>query len=174
MSKDLVIDACVATSASSKETPVSTMCREFLLEFLKTDYRIVLSVQLHKEWLAHPSRLMTQFLYKLKSRGRILHLEDYENTYNIRENLHNIRDKARIQAIEKDLHLIEAALLTDNTIISRDNKSRKHFCFIMNDFQIIGNIYWVDPTNVQEEPLLWLINGADSESSRSLTNYQPQ
>lgn len=42
----LVIDACIATSASTKEKPVSKMSRDILLAFLSTEHKLVLSTEL--------------------------------------------------------------------------------------------------------------------------------
>lgn len=147
MNKFFVIDACVPTSASDNDKPISSHSRIFLENFrIKTNYKIVLSEQLKREWLEHASLYTRKFFSSLKSRRRILYIEDIEGQFEIRYNLHKIRDQSRISAIEKDMHLIEAALLSDKIIVSSDNKARGHFSFISDTFNIIGSILWVDPT----------------------------
>lgn len=174
MSKLIVIDACVAASASSKETPVSTVCKGLLEEFLKTKNKLVFNKQLKEEWKNHPSIISLKILSSLRSRGRIIEIQDQDGIQQIRDKIIRIRDTQRIEAILKDLHLIEAALFTDKIIISLDKKARNNFVSILNEVNEISDINWLNPVIEPEGILSWLVNGAIYEDKRALKNYSHQ
>jgi hypothetical protein len=68
----------------------------------------------------------------------------------------------------KDLRLVEAAIATDRTVISLDDKVRKCFAKVAVDFDPLKDIIWVNPAQTAEKPLDWLQNGAEAEIERSL------
>ena len=72
----------------------------------------------------------------------------------------------------KDLRLIEAALATDKTVISLDDKTaRKFFGKAAVQVDELKDIVWVNPDKIEEEkPIEWLENGAEAERDRLLGN----
>jgi hypothetical protein len=77
----------------------------------------------------------------------------------------NMRDA---EAMQKDCCLIEAAIATDRTVISLDNTARALFAAAACNVGELRSIVWVNPERVEEEPILWLENGARSERKRRL------
>ena len=79
-------------------------------------------------------------------------------------------DEDEIEAMEKDFHLPGAALETDQTIISRDENIRGLFKRASQQVDEIRNIIWVNPDRTAEEqPIVWLQNGAPPEPHRLLS-----
>ena len=71
--------------------------------------------------------------------------------------------------MQKDFHLLEAARATDQTIISLDEIIRQLFARAAQHVGEIRDIVWVNPERMEEEePLVWLKNGAPPEDHRKL------
>lgn len=75
--------------------------------------------------------------------------------------------------MQKDFHLLEAARETDQTIISLDETVRGLFARATQHVGEIRDIVWVNPEyNEEEEPLVWLQNGAPPEDHRKLRTWR--
>ena len=75
-----------------------------------------------------------------------------------------------LEAMQKDFHLLQAALATDQTIISLDETVRQLFKQASQQAGEIQNIIWVNPDRTAEEqPIAWLQNGAQPEPHRQLS-----
>ena len=75
-----------------------------------------------------------------------------------------------IEALRKDFHLLQAALATDQTVISLDETIRGLFKRASQQVGEIRNIIWVNPDRTAEEhPIVWLQNGAPPEACRRLS-----
>ena len=75
--------------------------------------------------------------------------------------------------IRKDFHLLEAALATDQTIISLDETVRGCFARATRHVGEIRDIVWVNPERMEEEePIEWLKNGAPPEDHRQLRSWK--
>jgi hypothetical protein len=71
--------------------------------------------------------------------------------------------------MQKDFHLLEAASATDQTIISLDETVRGLFARATQRVGENRDIVWVNPERVEEEePLVWLQNGAPPDDHRKL------
>ena len=73
----------------------------------------------------------------------------------------------------KDIHLIEAALLTDRVVVSNDNKVRNHFNSVSTTVHHLKLISWLNPTNADEDVVRWLWEGAVEEDFRKI-GYIPE
>ena len=72
--------------------------------------------------------------------------------------------------MEKDFHLLQAALATDRTVISLDETVRDLFKRASQQVGEIQRIIWVNPDRTAEEqPIIWLQNGAPPETHRRLS-----
>ena len=79
-------------------------------------------------------------------------------------------DADEIEAMQKDFHLLQAALTTDQTIISLDETVRVLFKRASQQVGEIWGIIWVNPDRTAEEhPIAWLQNGAPAEAYRRLS-----
>lgn len=78
---------------------------------------------------------------------------------------HNEKGRA---AMLKDVHLLEAALVTDEIIVALDETVRALFIEAAISVGEIRNVVWVNPDLADEEPLRWLEDGAKSDKLRFL------
>jgi ABC-type iron transport system FetAB ATPase subunit len=76
-------------------------------------------------------------------------------------------DEQDCAAMLKDSHLIEAALVTDRTVISLDETARELFTLMAQSVGEIKNVVWVNPDK-DEQPINWLEEGAKPEKNRRL------
>ncbi len=77
--------------------------------------------------------------------------------------------------MQKDFHLLEAALETDKTVISLDQTVRTLFAQAAQQVGEIRDVVWVNPDRtVEEQPIVWLQNGAPNEAHRQLSAYPTQ
>ena len=82
-------------------------------------------------------------------------------------NVSNATDRA---AMLKDIHLLEAALATDNIVVSRDDSARGLFSKTARVVHAISSTVWVNPAE-EVDPRLWLDNGAEPDQERMLGRY---
>ena len=79
----------------------------------------------------------------------------------------------QIPAMRRDFHLLEAARISDQTIISLEKKARRHFAYAAQHVGEIQDIVWVNPERTEEEePIVWLQNGAPPEECRKLRTWR--
>lgn len=116
-SRRLVVDASLAASAGRTIVPTSYRSREFLAEVLKISHRIVMTGELAAEWRRHETLFAARWRAEMRSRGKIVDIEGIQND--------EVRKQVRLsQAVEKDLHLVEAALATDRIVVSLDDRAQ--------------------------------------------------
>src|SRR4051794_12743935 len=117
-SRRLVIDASVARSSGGEDAtfPTSKHCRDFLKAVLSICHRIVLTPEIQAEWHKHQSNFARRWLVsmfarkKVEQAGSITKQDPRDNIHAATEN-----EKARA-AMLKDIHLLEAAIATDETV----------------------------------------------------------
>lgn len=171
-SKRLVIDACVAR-ASGGETATDLMskqCRDFLRAVLNISHRVVLSPDIRAEWNRHQSKFARLWLVTMQRKGKIVRVSvDTNNELRLGMEVYAEDNGLNVREIVKDLHLVEAALETDEVIVSYEGYARKHFAdAAKEEVPKIGRVTWVSPCNEEEEPITWLKSGAKSEEHRRL------
>ena len=128
-SKRLVIDTDVAQASGDEDAtdPRAINCRDFLKEVRAQDHRVVMTREISDEWKRHQSGFALEWRVSMDARRKIDRINPPEHL----EIQDKITDTAsgedEIEAIEKDFHLLEAALATDQTIISLDETVRQLF-----------------------------------------------
>ena len=154
--KRLVVDASVAGAASGKEATdlVSIHCTEFLETFRdECQHHIVMTSDISEEWDKHQSNFATTWLKSMIAKKRFNYVKpsvDKALCYKI-EN--TATKKTEIRDMWKDFRLLEAALATDQTIISLDETIRRHFTRAAQRVGEIRDIVWVNPERTKEQPL---------------------
>ena len=73
-----------------------------------------------------------------------------------------------LKAMRKDYHLLEAAIVTDQNVISLDEIVRGLFDRAAVSVVALKNIVWVNPDRDAEEPIGWLNKNAKPERKRML------
>lgn len=171
-SKRLVIDADVARASGSETAtqPRARHCRNFLDQVLILSHRVVMTERISNEWKNHQSRFARRWRVSMDARKKIDRIAPPEYV-DIRDKVTNTTsDGNEIEALQKDFHLLQAALATDQTVISLDETIRRLFGRATQQVGEIRGIIWVNPDKTaEEEPIVWLQNGAPPESHRKLS-----
>jgi len=169
-SRLLVIDACIASSATPKDHPLAQACKECLDTVLEVCHRAVFTEDLRAEWRRHGTLFAYSWMgamfarrNKVERRERVVH-------HPVRAAITRLKlAPSKWEAVQKDLHLIDLALETDGTIISHDETARDLFRLIAATAPSIRHLIWVNPTREDERAIEWLQNGAPPDEPRRLT-----
>ncbi len=167
-SQALVIDACVARSAggSAAEDPLSRNSREVLTAVLEICHRMVWSRRIGEEWKRNRSRFSRQWQVQMWARRKVDRISGDENLQ-ISDRVLAAADRQRDRvAMEKDLHLIEAALASSKIIISHDETAREAFSLAASKVHELKDITWINPDCGEEDVVAWLQAGAKPERHR--------
>ena len=182
--RQLVVDASVALAADSSTEVCAEASRQFLNTMARaTPHSAVMTELLEAEWRqleksGSPSGWAVPWLTWMRRKSRV---HDADATVRLLPPCHaDLATKFHqcaapavvIQAMLEDLHLVEAALATEQTVISADNKVRGHYGRVAPDVEALRDICWVNPCLAAEEPTLWLRQGAPAEPARKLGFYR--
>ena len=168
--RDLIVDASVARAAGGEEAtyPTSKNCRDFLRAFLGSPHRTVMSPPINEEWNKHQSSFARTWLVSIIARKRVRRIAPSERQ-DLREHLLSVAAHQKAcDAMLKDVHLLEAALVTDKTVIALDEVVRGLFRGTTQTIGELRPIIWINPDKAEEEPILWLEEGAEAEKRRML------
>ncbi len=173
-SKRLVIDADVAQASGDEDAtdPRAINCRDFLKEVMTQNHKIVMTRKISDEWKRHQSRYALEWRASMDARRLVDRIDplEYDELQNRVTNTADSEDD--IEVMQKDFHLLEAALDTDKTVISLDQTARQLFVRASQWVGEIRRIIWVNPERTaEEEPIAWLQNGAPPETHRQLSAY---
>ena len=168
-SRRLVIDADVVHSAGETEHPISSACRKFLETVLDVGHHVVITDAILAEWHHHMSRYSKRWHRQMYSRRRVYRIEmQKERDENLRNRIDQAVHRDQKKIVDKDVHLIEAAIATDRLITSNDGRARRAYRNVANEVEELKQIVWVNPTRDEETPIDWLRNGARAEAHRML------
>ena len=142
-SRLLVIDASVMQSAGETDHPVSSACRKALLAVLEICHRVATTERMRSEWEEHMSRFSRKWL-----RSMAAHRKSPQNLNppQIRLDTTGLSN-GDCAAIEKDLHVIAAALSADRIVITRDEAIRVTLGKTHQGANLVKSIYWINPIN---------------------------
>lgn len=173
-SRRLVIDASIARAAGGTEAtyPTSKHCRDFLKATLTICHRMVMTPEIEDEWKAHQSKFASKWRRYMEGKKKI-----YRPTNTVNERLRAKLARIPVSsttkaAMLKDIHLIEAALATDEIVISLDEKVRNFFKASAATLGESKTAVWLNPDKEEEAPIAWLENGAKPEKHR-LIGFRP-
>lgn len=165
----VVIDASVARASGTSVAPDSTNCRQFLEHFMTSDNKLIMTKEISREWSKHQSKFAYTWRSRMVGKKKVEFIKDIENE-KIRGGLEvcSILSETKKSAVIKDLHLVEAAVQTDNLIVSNDDKMRANTVVLAHSCSEIHDIMWVNPTNENEKAIDWLIGGCYKEEFRTI------
>jgi hypothetical protein len=116
---------------------------------------MVLTPPLIEEWRRHQSKFTREWRKSMHARRQIRILDAHENS-GLRERSLGPGVDERLRHIRlKDLPLIEAALRTDNIVVSLDERARDAF-----QLRELGVVVWVNPVTESLRMESWLEEGA--------------
>jgi hypothetical protein len=168
--KRIVVDASVARSAGDKPVPdfMSSQCRLALSAILKAQHRLALSSEGLTEWRKHRSRFARSWLVQMFSRKLVELMGDVRDDA-LRHQLRSCAlSDSKWRAMEKDAHLVEAALRADRIVISRDERVRALFRAACPSIRELRDILWANPEIEVEQVISWLEAGTKLEVKRKL------
>ena len=174
-SKLLVVDASVMRAAGGEGAtdPAPAHARDALKTILAICHRVCLCSELREEWKRHRSGFAQLWWRQMYARRKVVTC-DPPSCADI---LDDIRSSpaitpSEIGAVEKDIHLIAAALATDQTVLSWDNQVSAIIRKVCADDRTVtskrvANVLWINP--VAERNLLhaWL-----SETGPALPHWR--
>ncbi|MYG00087.1 hypothetical protein F4212_13280 [Candidatus Poribacteria bacterium] len=174
--KRLVIDTDVVQSSGSENAtdPRAVNCRDFLKAVRFHNYRVVVTREINAEWKRHKSGFAHEWKVSMYVRRRIVDINPPENDALHDKITTTTNDPDEVEVMEKDFHLLQAALETDKIIISLDQTVRILFANASHHVGEIRIIIWVNPERTEEQPIAWLQNGAPPEAHRQLSAYPTQ
>jgi len=175
--KSIVVDTSVARAANDKmrefalnhpETALLPMqCAQFLEGMMFGHYCVVFSETLNDEWNRHRSTYSAKWRLSMTSRKLVCYVKHTEPILKTKVLATQSQDKEK-DAMEKDFHLIEAAMASDRAIASLDDTVRSLYSQAANSVGEIKQIVWGNPGNPAEDLLHWLQNGAPADDKRQL------
>jgi hypothetical protein len=124
----LVIDASVATSTGERGQR-GALCQKFLKIMIgRTSHRLVMTKEIGAEWDIHSHPFARRWRRSMNAKKRVYRPRiDHDPLLAEKIVMANPPEKA-LNAMEKDLHLVQAARATDNRIVSLDDVARRYFC----------------------------------------------
>ena len=171
--KRLVVNASVARAAGGEgaTAPVSINCTAFLETVRdETSHHVVMTFELSEEWDKNQSNFAAEWLANMIATKRFHYIKLSQNRALHDEIEATAVREEDVNAMLKDFHLLGAALETDQIIISLDETIRGLFKRASQQVGEIRNIIWINPDKTTEEqPILWLQNGAPPEAHRRLS-----
>lgn len=166
----LVIDADIACSAgnASAKDPTSKSCRDFLIAVRRTCHRLVMTPDIKAEWGKHQSGFARKWRVKMVGSRKLCYLEDVKETLVLGDLKSVPCSDLDFDAMDKDRHLLNAALASDKIVASRDDEVRGLFAAATPKLTKISQIVWVNPTKEDEGVVGWLEKGSMGEKFRQL------
>lgn len=149
----VLIDANIARSASEPaKHPRSIASRRVaeVLQDLNCPTAVGFTPALDKEWRKHATSLMTRWLVAMENLHRINRKND-KAVASFRRAIKQLADPNIRLAIEKDMHLTEAAINNGWSVLSLDDKQRRHLRDLaLHHYAPVGSVAWVNPVTDQD------------------------
>lgn len=159
----LVIDADVARSAGTSEHPVASSSRAFLDTAFECGYDVVMTEAIRDEWRCHQSTYSRKWLTRMYGRRQVHHAS-VKDDRDLRARLAKVTPDEQRSVVDKDVHLIEAAIATDRAVTSSDERARRAFRTASKYLPDLSPIIWVNPARCTVRVLDWLRHGAPTDS----------
>jgi hypothetical protein len=169
----VVVDASVARAAGGAGAThgASSACRDVLLALRDADLRVAMSPPLHDEWRRHVSRFTRKWLASMYARRRVLKLtpDPFAPLHAACAELPEGRSR---RAIEKDLHLVDAAFAADRRVLSNDGALRHDLQGLATRVTTLRRLLWGDPT--EGGCIAWVRAGTPDEPRHRLHAAVPR
>ncbi len=166
----LVIDEDIYTAASIKPAERAARCRRLLESIMKICHKVVLTRKMEEEFQTFSSSWSRQWRIKMVDKKKLI--QDNSSTEDRPRSLEEaISNSTATEKVKDrmlgDCHLLEAALWTDNRVISMD-RVREDFENLCITTARIQKIVWFNPDENLDDCLEWLRRGAPDEDEFKL------
>jgi hypothetical protein len=168
LTRRLVIDANIAGAAGVSEAATSFRSRVFLQAVRDVSHRVVITPAINAEWKEHMSQWTAEWFTAMTSRKKVERIvveQDQQLRACIRAAGFGTR---QVLEVEKDAHLVEAALATDRVVCSLEVHAPRNFRRVAESHGPIRNLTWAD---INLEPWViadWLRRGARAKRAWQL------
>lgn len=169
----IVVDASISRAAGGGDAthPAAKQSRLFLLEFLNQKFLLAINEPIRMEWDKHQSRFSMEWRAAMLRKGRIRKVSNHQN-HELRRAVEGFSLDPHIgEIMMKDVHLLEAALVSDQRIASLDETVRWHFARLSVSFTGVGPVLWTNPSKPSDQSVEWLERGAPDERDKRLKPY---
>ncbi len=164
----LVIDANIAQSAGRSEVASSRYCRECLNAVLECEHKAVFSQPLREEWREHSSLHARRWWRSMSARRRVEFLEGEEFAAHLDRSCACLEHDRWKEDLRKDFHLIQSALASDQTILSRERDFPKYVAIACRTVRVLSTLYYSNPEAEEEQCILWIKAGAEKHTDRRI------
>lgn len=174
MPRKVVVDASVARSCSTSQSPPAPECFTALGAIRSGALRVSVSEELHAEWDRHASRFFWQWLRDMTSRRRVS-ADRLVRVQEISGRLRRVIGSAEAEAVEKDAHLAAAGIEHGGRVLSLDGRMRDKLARVAttdSQWHELGLVHWADPSIDDDDELCaWLQSDAPDEPPRQLRSW---
>ena len=142
-------DRCISCHIyPGSEAAEVRMCQSFLRVMIdETAHRLVMTREIGAEWDIHSHPFARHWRRSMNAKRRVDRPSmDHDQILRQKIVRANPAEKS-LAAMEKDLHLIEAARTTDSRIVSLDDTARRLFSSVSGSIGELREILWVNPAN---------------------------
>lgn len=135
---------------------------------------MLLTNPIQAEWNDHQSAFARRWRTEMMARKKIEWVEISPKNSLQKRIARAVSDKFVAAIIEKDRHIIEAGLVTDQRIASLDDRVRDHLKEHSRLLSEVASICWLNPITPDDVAISWLESGAPADSFRTLGHKQPE
>lgn len=165
--RQLIVDADIMRSASGNENDLAIRCRDVLDAIQRAGHEVIRTPAIEEEWDKHASGFALRWIVEMQSRRRLLDVD--EAATGLAGALAGLGGPAAEQKIMlKDCHLLEAALASEQRIISKDEAAYFHFYHASGIISQLRTIMWASPMREADVCADWLAAGAKPETKRKI------
>ena len=158
-----------AAGSSVATDGTATLCRELLQLIYGTSHRCAVNNMLLQEWRTHSSAFARLWMQQMQSRRKLVRVDSGSQlTERVRSALSPHYPPDAWANIEKDLHLVHAALATGGIIISADARARLAFTTACGQIRELGRICWIKPEADGDLLFRWLRGDAEAPRAWNL------
>ena len=162
--KNFVIDADIARAANDLSNNISARCNADVLCSIQRHHSAVFSRRLLEEWKKHHSSFASRWLASMLQQNCV-NFSDKEQPQLRKEVIKCC--PGRESVIDKDFHLLEAAIEYDRIVLSCDKKARNCFSVAAHTVKELENILWQNPS-VDKDLIVWIEKNAPFDIHRCL------
>lgn len=140
---------------------------------LRVCHHVVMSPQLNEEWGRHAfrSRYASKWYNRMHGKKKVDRCEAPDESLGM-ELARRGRGPRQRLVMEKDAHLIDAAIEGDGIVLSCDEEARQAFAAVAMGSSRASRVLWANPSHSDENVVAWIEAGAPDEARRRLGNYR--
>jgi hypothetical protein len=139
------------------------MCRDFLKAVLSICHHAALNAKLRKQWDEHKSLFAEKWYAAMERRTKILDLDiEHQGALSVAWSDRGLTAK-QAEAAQRDLHLVEAAMLADAIVVSLDKRASEFLKKALCCEKRFAKLCWINPEAEPDAVFEWLNQGAKAE-----------